>query len=208
MLGNRPRPAGALVTSFQQAGLKRVHDFTVSVAELLGRPGEYRDITIREPLAGVQSALGRMTADRINARLRMESVMEGILVTGRAEAGSSLQCARCLVEFPSSLDVEVCELYVVPGAAGTDVDDTYKVAGAELDLEPMLRDALTLALPLRPLCREGCKGICARCGADLNSASCACIEDSVDPRWAPLDGLKEKLREQAGPSGARSVPQG
>jgi DUF177 domain-containing protein len=188
--------------------LKRVHDFTVSVAELLGKPGEYRDITIREPLEGVQSALGRMTADRIHAPLRLESVMEGILVTGRVEAASSLQCARCLIEFPSSLHAEVCELYVVPAAVGADVDDTYKVAGAEVNLEPMLRDALTLALPLRPLCREGCKGICARCGADLNSASCACVEDSTDARWAPLEGLKEKLREQAEPPGARSVPQG
>lgn len=185
-----------------------MHDFTVSVAELLGRPGEYRDITIREPLEGVQSALGRMRAERIHAPLRLESVMEGILVTGRAEAGSSLQCARCLVEFRSRLDVEVCELYVIPAAAGADLDDTYKVAGAEVNLEPMLRDALTLALPLRPLCREGCKGICARCGADLNSASCACVEDALDPRWAPLEGLKEKLREQAEPPGARSVPQG
>jgi uncharacterized protein len=185
-----------------------VHDFTVSVAELLGQPGAYRDITVHEPLEGVQSALGRMTADGLDARLRLESVMEGILVTGRAQAGSSLQCARCLVEFSSSLDVEVCELYVAPGAAGADVDDTYKVAGAELNLEPMLRDALTLALPLRPLCREECRGICARCGADLNVASCACVEDSVDPRWAPLDALKQQLQERAGPSGASSVTQG
>jgi uncharacterized protein len=185
-----------------------VHKFTLSVADLLGAPGEYRDVTLRDSFEGVSTPLGRMSDGRMEARLRLESVIEGILVTGRAEAPAALQCARCLVEFPASVDVEVCELFAGPSGAGPGVDDTYRVVGTEVDLEPMLRDALTLAMPLRPLCRDECAGICAGCGADLNSVSCSCVDDSVDPRWAPLDLLKDRLREQAGDSDKRSVAQG
>jgi uncharacterized protein len=168
-----------------------VPDLTVSVAEILDRPGEYREITVSEPVSGVRNALARLDDGAVTAALRAESVVEGILVTGRVGGATVLQCARCLSEFRSAVDLEVCELYVGPGHAGD--DDVYRVAGTEIHLEPMLRDSITLALPLRPLCRPGCKGICARCGADLNAGPCECSEDDVDPRWAPLTALREKL---------------
>jgi uncharacterized protein len=57
----------------------------------------------------------------------------------------------------------------------------------------MLRDAVTLALPLRPLCREDCKGLCARCGNDLNAGPCDCGGDDIDPRWEALAALRERL---------------
>ncbi len=183
-----------------------MHKFTVSVAELLGKPGEYRDIALHEALEGISSALGRMGGEPIDARLRLESVMEGILVTGRADVGAVLQCARCLTEFPHALEVELCELYAGRGAA-SDSEDAYRFTGTEVDLEPMLRDAVALALPLNPLCRDECRGICATCGSDLNFSACTCVEDSIDPRWAALDSLKERLADDAAGARAR-VPQG
>jgi uncharacterized protein len=170
-----------------------VQTLTVSVAELLGRPGEYRDIRVAEPVAGVGNALARLTDDPVEAGLRAESVIEGVLVTGHVSGSTALQCARCLIEFPSTVDVDVCELYVAPGHGAPADDDTYRVQGTEIHLEAMLRDAITLAIPLQPLCREDCKGICASCGADLNSATCTCVEDDTDPRWAPLENLKQRL---------------
>jgi uncharacterized protein len=185
-----------------------VHKFTVSVAELLGKPGEYRDITVTEPMEGVAGALGRLADDRVDARLRLESVMEGILVTGRAEASTALRCARCLTSFSHRLEVELCELYAVSGGRNPERDDVYAIAGSELNLEPMLRDALALALPLNPICRADCRGICAGCGTELNFASCTCAEESIDPRWAALESLRERLSEQAEAEPPARIPRG
>lgn len=166
------------------------------VAELLGSPGAYRDVNISSPLGGVGVELAHLTDDPITVHLRAQSVIEGILVTGRVEGTTELRCARCLTELSSDLGLEVCELFAAPGHAEAS-DDAYRVSGTEIDLEPMLRDAVALALPLNPLCRRDCRGLCARCGTDLNKASCDCTDDDKDPRWAPLDALRAKLEESS-----------
>lgn len=170
-----------------------MQDFILSVAELLGGPGEYRDVALRAPLLGVGNPVARLQGDTVAAELRVESVMEGVLVTGRVEADTDLQCARCLTEFPSEMSLRLCELFVSPGHDAAAEDDVYKVSGTEIDLEPALRDACVLALPLKPLCSPDCKGLCARCGTDLNTSSCDCKEDDLDPRWAALSEVRERL---------------
>lgn len=169
-----------------------MHEFKVSVAEILGRPGAFRDLRIRKPLGGIRTSLARLHRD-IDADLKAESVVEGVLVTGHAVANSVLQCARCLKQLAAEVDVEVCELFYAPGHLDQAEDDSYRVADNEIDLEPMLRDAITLGLPLNPLCDEGCKGLCARCGKDLNLGDCDCTEEVGDPRWAALDELRDRL---------------
>ena len=171
-----------------------MHEFTISVAEILGSPGAYRDLRIRKPLKGVRTSLARLHR-AIDASLRAESVVEGILVTGRVAADPVLQCARCLKQLPADLDVEVCELFYAPGHTDQADDDSYRVAGNDIDLEPMLRDAITLGLPLNPLCKADCKGLCARCGKDLNLGDCECTEEEGDPRWAALDELRDRLAQ-------------
>jgi uncharacterized protein len=175
-----------------------VHGFTHSVIDILGRPGEYRDFRIVEPLEGAGTTLAHLNASPVEADLRAESVVEGILVTGRARAGVTFECSRCLREFPSEIAVELCELFTGPGHDAAPEEDSYAVAGTDVDLEPMLRDALALALPIHPLCRADCKGLCAHCGADLNKGSCGCVEDDTDPRWAGLDVVRERLRQRSG----------
>ena len=170
-----------------------MHELRLSVAEILGRPGEYRDVRIRRPLQGVGAGLARLTDDDIDAQLRIESVIEGVLVTGRVESEAGLQCARCLREFRMREALRVCELFAGPGHEAVGDDDVYAVDATEIDLEPMLRDAITLSLPLNPLCRPDCKGICAGCGTDLNEGRCDCKEDDFDPRWAALADLRERL---------------
>ena len=169
-----------------------MHELTISVAEILGHPGAYRDIRLTKPLPGVRTALARVQND-LDADLRAESVVEGVLVTGDVRGNAVLQCARCLKQLPSGVEVEVCELYYGPGHEPPADEDAYSVKGVEIDLEPMLRDAVALALPLNPLCSADCKGICARCGRDLNLKDCDCTEDEMDPRWAALDALRDKL---------------
>jgi uncharacterized metal-binding protein YceD (DUF177 family) len=173
-----------------------VQELTVSVAEIIGRPGQYRDISITKPVPGLEVPLAHVGERPLAARLRLESVVEGILVTGGVEAVADLECARCLKGLTESVEVDVCELYTAPGHEAE--DDAYRVTGMDIDLEPMLRDAVTLALPLNPVCRADCAGLCARCGKDLNEGACDCTEDTSDPRWAPLAALRDKLESNAG----------
>ena len=173
-------------------GDARVQGFTVPVAQLLGRPGEYRDHQVSGPLDGVGTALAR-PAGQVGASLRLESVVEGILVTGTIRLEARIECSRCLEVTTGPIDASVTELYVGPGHLEASDEDTYRIEGPELDLEPMIRDAVGLTLPLHPLCREGCRGLCVQCGKNLNTGPCNCTEDDLDPRWDALADLREKL---------------
>ena len=167
---------------------------TVPVADILGRPGEYRDITVAGRLEGVTATLARLTDEPIRAPVRLESVVEGILVTGKVHGETVITCARCLKEVPSGVDVELCELFTAPGHAPEGKqEDSYAVSGTEVDLEPMLRDAVALALPLKPLCKEDCLGLCSACGRELSGEACDCVQEETDPRWAALDSLRARL---------------
>ena len=167
---------------------------SLSVADLLGRPGEYRDFTVSSVVTGVSNPLARVGAPPVGGDLRAESVVEGILVTGRVSAEIDYRCARCLVSFTLPLDQEVCELFLAPGQQASAEEDAYRVRGKEVHLEPMIRDALALALPLNPVCSRDCAGLCASCGRNLNTDACTCSDEDVDPRWAELSVLRERLQ--------------
>ena len=169
-----------------------MQDLKVSVVEILGKPGANRHISITKPLPGVRLNLAQLEEQPIAAELTLESVVEGVLVTGPVAGDVRCSCARCLTEFQAAVEVDVCELFAGPGHLQEE-EDVYRVSGEEIDLEPMLRDELTLALPLNPLCRDDCKGMCARCGRELNDGACDCTEDTSDPRWAALDEVRAKL---------------
>lgn len=170
-----------------------MQEFKVSVSEILGHPGLYRDVKVKGSLPDVGNALARVPDEPIDGDLRAESVVEGILVTGPVTAPAAFTCARCLQPISTDVEVEVCELFVAPGHEAPAEEESYEVRGEEIDLEPMLRDAITLALPLNPVCREDCAGICATCGKDLNKGACECTDEELDPRWAGLAELRDKL---------------
>lgn len=166
---------------------------TISVAEILGQPGSYRDFAVSAPLEGVKTALARLEPSLLDARLRSESVVEGVLVTGRVSGSTMLTCARCVREFASSVEVEVCELFAGAGQELASAEDFYEIRGTDINIEPMLRDVVTLSLPFNPHCEEGCSGLCATCGRELRDGQCTCTSDERDPRWAGLDALKDRL---------------
>lgn len=134
--------------------------------------------------------------------LRFESVMEGVLVSGTAHLTLEGECARCLDDLASSMEVEFQELFVYVDSrqSGEEADeDEYRLDGDLLDLEPVLRDAVVLALPLSPLCREDCPGLCSECGERLADAGPDHRHDVADPRWAALQGLTEtRVESQEG----------
>ena len=165
--------------------------------ELGRRPGSMRSLSRSVPAPahlGVD-VLGVPAGSPVELDLRLESVVEGVLVSGTVTATMSGECVRCLDPVTAPLVVDLQELYAFPGArpgSEPDEDDDTEplpeMNGDLIDLEPALRDAVVLALPLRPLCRDDCPGLCPQCGARLEDEP-GHTHDAVDPRWAALGGL-------------------
>jgi uncharacterized protein len=125
--------------------------------------------------------------------LRLEAVMEGVLVTGTARAGLEGGCARCLEPVTDETEVRFQELFVYDDQ-DVDPDEELEVSTLQddlVDLEPLLRDAVVLALPFQPLCRDDCPGLCPECGARLADDPDHGHDEPVDPRWAALSALVE-----------------
>jgi DUF177 domain-containing protein len=159
----------------------------VDVRDLLDGPGSSRTVRVDEAIAGLATQLALVPEDRqVEGSLLLESVTDGILVSGSVSGLMTLSCARCLKSFDRSFDLGLQELFV-PGAQLD--DDEYPVDDGHIDLDPMIRDAVILSMPFAPTCRPDCRGLCPRCGGDRNLGECSCPED-VDPRWAPLSDLK------------------
>ena len=128
--------------------------------------------------------------------LRLESVVEGVLVSGTASMTAHGECARCLTAVQHELEVDVQELYLYPGVEDDD-EEACRLVGDLIDLEPLLRDAVVLELPFTPLCRPDCAGLCPECGVDLNEDPEHDHGESVDPRWGDLAEWAEPDSESA-----------
>ena len=143
-------------------------------------------------------------AGPITGRLRMRRTNQGILVDGPVEAEVELTCARCLESFilPISFDLEE-QFYptidVITGLSLPENDDELIFPidqNHQLDLREALRQNLLLALPMQPICKEDCAGLCAQCGKNLNEGPCHC-EPPLDERLSVLgDLLKESLQTE------------
>ncbi|HZH89885.1 MAG TPA: DUF177 domain-containing protein [Pyrinomonadaceae bacterium] len=159
------------------------------------------------PFAGVYAPDELQLEDELT-RLVSEAKLEGraskwreqIRLRGKIKASVEVRCDRCItpVVFPVDADFDVTyvpEEVLTTEAEATELQEddltfaTY--AGDELDLDELAREQLLLALPLRHLCREDCKGLCLTCGEDLNTQACHCEQQEIDPRWAALSALKK-----------------
>ena len=122
--------------------------------------------------------------------LRLEAVVEGVLVSGRASMSVAGECGRCLDPVSDELVVDLQQLYVYADSEVPEDEDTGRLVGDLLDLEPALRDAVVLALPLTPLCDPDCAGLCADCGQRLDDLPENHGHETADPRWAALTALQ------------------
>ena len=163
--------------------------------ELGRRPGSERKVPLTAPAPadlGIE-VLHVPEGSPIEFDIRLEAVVEGVLVTGTANAGLVGECVRCLEEIRSEITADFQELFVYDDEKPEAEDDeTSRLEGDLVDLEPLLRDAVVLALPFQPLCQDDCPGLCAECGARLADDRDHRHEAAVDPRWAALQQLSEK----------------
>ena len=125
---------------------------------------------------------------------------EGIIAEAHAEGVARLRCSRCLEEFalPVRTEFRVEFREALPGENIEDKEDVVLYSGDYVDMDEELRQHLILALPMKPLCNEACKGLCPGCGANLNESNCSCETRPIDPRLAGLEELQARLKGRGG----------
>jgi uncharacterized protein len=165
----------------------------VDLRELGRRPGSLRQLERTLPAPGDWRVelIGVPEAAPVRLRLRLESVMEGVLVSGEVDVPVAGSCARCLEPVEDTLELDVQELFAYSGStteATSEEDEVRRIEGDVLDLEPMVRDAVVLALPLAPVCTDDCRGLCVDCGQRLDDLPPDHTHEVIDPRWAGLAG--------------------
>ncbi|SDY55260.1 uncharacterized protein SAMN05444365_102620 [Micromonospora pattaloongensis] len=165
--------------------------------DLPRRPGALRTVNRVAPAPadlGLEM-IGVPEGADLTLDLRLESVSEGVLVSGTVTGPVEGECGRCLRPINDSLTVTIQELYAYENSTTdetTDEDEVGRMQGDLIDLEPTLRDAVVLALPTNPVCREDCPGLCPECGVHLDELPADHTHEQVDPRWAGLSQLTRK----------------
>jgi uncharacterized protein len=159
--------------------------FLISVGSLSS--GDHRDYSMTGPME-VSLDSGSIDGD-VEVSVRVSALPDGVVATGIGAFRVSLVCHRCLAEWEEDRSIEILQVYqVLPDEDGRRIKDD----GA-IDLEPVVRDEVVLDIPLAPLCRPDCRGLCSVCGTDLNSDPCSGHTDESDH---PLAALKQLLDPQ------------
>lgn len=163
--------------------------FTVPVHDLINRPGNMREtaieIKLEEDLGNY--AIAVPAGQAIKVRVRLESVHEGIYVTGEVDSSAKGECSRCLEPVSEPVEVDFQELFAYSGTS----EDDLLVEGDQIDLEQAIRDVVVLSLPFQPVCSTDCQGLCVQCGEKIKDESQHQHDANIDPRWSALKKLKE-----------------
>lgn len=166
--------------------------WVIDTRELGRRPGSSRTVRRSIPLPesfGVPDVILLPAGTEVDLDLLLESVVEGVLVSGTADAVADGQCARCLDPVTEDVHIELTELFAYPDStteATTEEDEVSRMNDDLIDLEPVICDALVLALPQVPLCAPDCAGLCAGCGVKWAELEPEHGHETIDPRWAAL----------------------
>jgi uncharacterized protein len=166
----------------------------VNIARLGRRPGAMFSLqeTVASPSHIGLEMIGITPGALLDLDLRVESVSEGVLVSGTLSAPITGECSRCLAPFSERIEVALTELFAYPDSlteATTEEDEVGHVVGDTVDLEQPIIDAVGLELPFSPVCRSDCPGLCPKCGIALATAEPGHHHDEIDPRWAKLAGM-------------------
>ena len=145
----------------------------------------------REPLQEISPVILEGTVSPIDG---------GYSLDARCAFQGKLECSRCLAGYPFAVD-ETFSLLLYPRAAGAlgpgrDEPDVVEYEDGRLAVEPIAEERVQLAIPMKPLCRRECLGLCPRCGADRNEGFCGCQEEVADPRWGALEAFRDATKPQ------------
>jgi uncharacterized protein len=165
--------------------------FVLDTRELGRRPGTFKDYrrTVAAPEQLGLDMIGVVEGSPLELAVRLESVTEGVLATGAVSGKLHGECGRCLTDFDEAFEVDFVELFAYPHSITeetTDADEVCRLDRDHLDLEPVVRDTVVLSLPLTPLCRAECAGLCPKCGERLDDLEAGHSHQQLDPRWTAL----------------------
>ncbi len=202
-----PRPHDPKAGKALNARLDHRNPLVFDTHELGRRPGALQKLKRSVPAPpdlGIAGVVEVARGGPVELDLRLESVMEGVLVTGTARATAEGECVRCLEPLGHEVTADFQELFsyhevddrgrVRAEPEDDEDEDTLFVEDGLFDLEPVLRDAVVLTLPMQPVCREDCAGLCSECGIRLDENP-GHHHDAVDIRWAALQGLAETVTD-------------
>lgn len=175
----------------------------ISIADIKSEPGLRKQVVLEFSPETLELGGQEVRFERpFRGTAEIWNADDRILVRGELTGEATLVCSRCLTPFTQPLTVSFEEEFVPAGFEGAASDEEQEQSersvteytGDEIDLSEPLRDNILLALPMKPLCDEACRGICPKCGTNLNQGQCTCSDSSkaVDPR---LSVLKDLLRK-------------
>jgi uncharacterized protein len=157
------------------------------------RDGEYT-YTFNEPVDEIE--LEKPFYSNFKASVKLSKIHNQIILEAELSAEASFECDRCTAAFKKEVNTSYKMVYLFSGN-GEDSDSlniTYLPFDADkISLAKDFRDYFLLAIPMKKLCKEECKGLCAKCGQDLNYGECNCSTKKIDDRWMPLMEIKNKL---------------
>ncbi len=166
---------------------------SIAVHDLMHKPGHMREV---DPTFQLEESLGAGLAivakgADIRLSLRLESVHEGIYVSGGLKTEAQAECSRCLEPLTMPIQVDIQELF----AYSLEVEDDLVIQDEKIDLEPVIVDSVVLNLPFTPICSADCLGLCAECGAKLNEDPDHAHEAPIDSRWSELKKLAQERED-------------
>lgn len=173
----------------------------INISRLGRRPGSMMTFseTVPSPSRIGLDLIGIDEGAPLKLDLRIESVSEGVLVSGTVSAPTAGECARCLTPITGDVEIDLTELFAYPDSATdetTESDEVGRVGSSgepdTVDLEQPIIDAIGLALPFSPLCSPDCAGLCPQCGVPLATAEPGHHHEQIDPRWAKLAGILDQ----------------
>lgn len=170
------------------------------VSRLGRRPGAMQEVrrTVPSPARIGLDLIAIEPGEPLDLDLRLESVSEGVLVTGTVHGPTRGECSRCLEPVTGDIEIVLTELFAYPDSlteSTTESDEVGRVLDHTVDLAQPIIDAVGLALPFAPVCQEDCLGLCPTCGVRLAAAEPAHQHDQIDPRWAKLTQLLPPAQE-------------
>ena len=158
--------------------------YSIGVRDLIHRPGEMREESLSLDLPDKlgEGLLSVEAGSHLELDVRLESVHEGILVSGEATTVATGVCGRCLIDIAEPVQVDFQELFAYSSGEAFD----FEVHDDHVDLEPLVRDAVVLSLPFQPVCRPDCPGLDPETGERLADLPDREVSQNIDPRWAAL----------------------
>lgn len=162
--------------------------WVVAVTELIDTPGASEELQVTWPAPAELAVplLGVEKGSAMQVDVRLDSVHEGILVSGTVDGTLTGQCSRCLDPISQAVTIDIQELFQFEFDPMVDEDEQHMVEHGFVNVEPIMRDALVSSLPFQPTCSPDCEGLCDQCGVRLEEVGPDHYHEQLDPRWAAL----------------------